>query len=86
MKELWKKNKARYLITALHILLTFLWAGLVLKNVGNIAIGTKAMDETISRELENVMAYVFSELFAILFVVLFWKLVFYLAARSRTLE
>ncbi len=83
MKELWKKNKARYLITALHILLTFLWAGLVLKNVGNIAIGTKAMDETISRELENVMAYVFSELFAILFVVLFWKLVFYLAARRK---
>lgn len=77
MKELWGKNKVRYTITALHILLTFLWPDRVLKNIGNIAIGTKAMDETISRELENVMAYVFSELFAILFVFLFWKLFFY---------
>ena len=68
---------------AFHILLTFLWADRVLKNVGEIAIGTKVINNVISRRAENIMAYVFSELFAILFIYLFWKLFFYIINHFR---
>ena len=77
MKELLAKNKVRYYIMAFHALLTFLWADRVLKNVGEIAIGTKVINDVVSRRLENIMAYFFSEFFAILFIYLFWKLFFY---------
>ena len=83
MKELMKKNKVRYYIMAFHTLLTFLWADRVLKNVGEIAIGTKVINNVVSRRLENIMAYVVSELFAILFIYLFWKLFFYVINHFR---
>ena len=68
---------------AFHILLTFLWADRVLKNVGEIAIGTKVINDVISRRLESIMAYVISELFAILFIYLFWRLFFYVISHFR---
>ena len=83
MKELLRKNKVRYGIMTFHILLTFLWTDSVLKNVGEIAIGTKVINDTISRRFENIMAYVFSELFAILFIYLFWRLFFYVIHHFR---
>ena len=66
-----------------HTLLTFLWADRVLKNVGEIAIGTKVVNNVVSRRFENIMAYVFSEFFAILFIYLFWKLFFYIISHFR---
>lgn len=83
LKELMRKSKLQYCIMAFHTLLTFLWADRVLKNVGEIAIGTKVINEVVSRRLENIMAYVFSEFFAILFVYLFWKLFFYVIRHFR---
>lgn len=83
MKGLLRKNKVQYYIMAFHALLTFLWADRVLKNVGEIAIGTKAMNNVVSRGFENVMAYVFSEFFALLFIYLFWKLFFYVISHLR---
>ena len=83
MKECLRKNKVRYCIMAFHTLLTFLWADRVLKNIGEIAIGTKAMNDVVSRRFENIMAYVFSELFAILLIYLFWKLFFHVISNFR---
>ena len=83
MKELLNKKKAQYCIMAFHILLTFLWADRVLKNVGEIAIGTKVINNVVSRRFENIMAYVFSEFFAILFIYLFWKLFFFVISHFR---
>ena len=83
MKKLLKKMNVRYYIMAFHVLLTFLWADRVLKNVGEIAIGTKVINDVVSRRLENIMAYVFSEFFAILFIYLFWKLFFYFISHFR---
>ncbi len=83
MKELLKKHKVRNGVIAFHILMTFLWANRVLKNIGEIAIGSKAVREVISRNVENIMAYIFSEFFAILLICLFWKLVFYVISHFR---
>lgn len=83
MKELLRKKKVPYYIMAFHTLLTFLWADRVLKNVGEIAIGTKAMNNVVSSRFENIMAYVFSEFFAILFIYLFWKLFFHVLNHFR---
>ena len=83
MKELLRKNKVRYCIMVFHILLTFLWADRVLKNVGEIAIGTKVVNDVVSSRFENIMAYFFSEFFAILFIYLFWKLFFYFISHFR---
>ena len=68
---------------AFHILLTILWANRVLKNVGEIASGTKAMNDVVSGRLEIIMAYIFSEFFAILFIYLFWKLFFHVINHFR---
>ena len=68
---------------AFHTLLTFLWADRVLKNIGEIAIGTKVVNNVVSRRFENIMAYVISEFFAILFIYLFWKLFFHIINHFR---
>lgn len=83
MKEFIKKNKVRNCIMAFHILMTFLWANRVLKNIGEIAIGSKAVNEVISRNAENIMAYIYSEFFAILLICLFWKLAFHIITHFR---
>lgn len=59
LRERLGKNKVQYCIMAFHILLTFLWADRVLKDIGEIAIGNKAMNDVVSRNFENIMAYVF---------------------------
>ncbi len=78
-----KENRIRFIITALHIVLSFVFSKFVYKNIGIIAIGTKPVNDTIGQRAESALAYILSEFFAILFIYLFWKLVFHIFKHFR---
>lgn len=71
-------NTIKYIIMAIHAVLTFLFSKIVFRNVGYIPSGTKPINEIISLKAETIIAYVFSELFALILVYLIWTLVFYI--------
>ena len=63
---------------AIHIVLTFIWAGKVFKNIGVIPAGSVAVKMNVSDRFEQVMAFILAVLMASLLIWLLWKLVFYL--------
>ncbi len=83
LKKTFAENRIRFIITAVHVALTFLFAKFVFKNIGTIAIGTKPLNNMVSQEFESILAYIISEIFAILFIFIFWKLVFFLIDSVR---
>ena len=76
MKEYIKNNRARLIITVIHVLLTLVWSKYVFREVGINPFGTKLISTLISRKVELAMTYLLTELFAVILVYFFWKLVF----------
>lgn len=76
IKKLIKDKRTRYIVTGVHILCTFLWAGRVLKNVGVDPVGTKAINSFVSDGFERVMTFALTEAFAVLLIYFLWRLVF----------
>ncbi len=76
IKKLIKDKRTRYIVTGVHILCTFLWAGRVLKNVGVDPVGTKAVNSFVSDGFERVMTFALTEAFAVLLIYFLWRLVF----------
>ena len=76
IKKLIKDKRFRYIITGVHILCTFLWAGRVLKNVGVDPVGTAAVNTFFSDTFERVMTFILTEGFAVILIYLIWRLVF----------
>ena len=72
------RARVRYVITILHIICSFLWRGLIFKNVGVNPSGTIAISNAISDRTEIILTYILSELFACVLIFLFWKLAFHL--------
>ena len=70
-------TKIKYIIMAIHALLTFVFARLVLRNIGYNPSGTKVVNDIVSVKTETVTAYVFSEIFALIIIYCLWTLVFY---------
>ena len=83
MKRLIQSDKVKYGLMLVHALCTFLWSGRVFKNVGVIAIGSKAMNQVISDRMEQCLAHVISEGIALLLVWLFWTITFHVLRKFR---
>lgn len=71
-----KKKKIKYIIIAIHALLTLAFAPLVFENVGVNPFMSKVVREVISSRGEIVMSYIYTEITALVLVFLFWNFVF----------
>ncbi|MBP5151643.1 MAG: hypothetical protein ILP13_01865 [Lachnospiraceae bacterium] len=78
MKEYIRKNLPRLIITGLHMIFTFLWAGRVFMGVGTNPVGTIELQSPISLGFQTAVTYIFTELFALIIIYCIWKLFFFL--------
>ncbi|MCR4618813.1 MAG: hypothetical protein K5669_11600 [Lachnospiraceae bacterium] len=76
IQKIFNSKKIRLIITAIHVILTFLWARRVFNNVGDIPMGTAAINDFIGKRAEIVMTYIITEAFAIILIYFFWRLIF----------
>ncbi len=86
MKKILSLKRTRFIVMAIHAILTFIWAGKVFKNIGVIPAGSVAIKMNVSDRFEQAMAYIFTELIAIILIWLLWKLVFYLINNFRRIH
>ena len=70
-------NTIKYIIMAIHAVLTFLFSKIVYRNIGYIPSGTKPIKEIVSLNTEIIIAYIFSEIFALIIIFCLWTLVFH---------
>ncbi len=68
---------------AVHLIMTFLWAGKVFKNIGVIPAGSVAVKQVVSDRTEHILTYIMTEIVAVILIYLFWNLVFYLINNFR---
>ncbi|MCR5311727.1 MAG: hypothetical protein K6E32_09990 [Lachnospiraceae bacterium] len=80
MKEYIRKNLPRLIVTGIHMLLTFLWAGRVFMGIGINPVGTIEMKSRISTGFQTAVTYIFTELFALVIIYCIWRLFFFLLA------
>ncbi len=73
-----KENRIRFILTGLHIILSFIFGRSVFINIGQNPSGTYAVNPVISDKAEIALTLSLTIFFAVLLIFLFWKLVFYL--------
>ncbi len=83
MREMIKKDGRLYIITLIHIILSFIWEKSVFVNVGINPSGTKAVSNFLSDKAEQTVTYILTHLFAAVMIYFTWKLILFICSEFK---